>query len=92
MDTQAKELLRQQAVTGSNEQGYTLVDGIIKHHGRIWIGANAGLQTKLIHALHASLMGGHSGSQATYQRVKKVFTWKGLKQDIEEFVKQRMVC
>jgi hypothetical protein len=53
---------------------------------------NSALQTKLISALHASAIGGHSGIQATYQRVKKLFHWKGLKQDVETFVKQCGIC
>lgn len=54
-------------MTGSNDQGYVLAEGIIRHHEKIWVGSNVGSRTKLIHALHASPVGGHSGSQATYQ-------------------------
>jgi hypothetical protein len=41
--------------------------------GRVWIGNNSTLQTKLISNFHASALGGHSGIQATYQRLKKMF-------------------
>lgn len=37
-------------------------------------------------------MGGHSGSTATYQRVRKHFDWRGLKRDVAEFVQQCTVC
>jgi hypothetical protein len=37
-------------------------------------------------------VGGHSGIQATYQRVKRLFAWSGLKTDVENFVKQCGVC
>jgi hypothetical protein len=33
----------------------------------------------LISAFHSSALGGHSGIQATYHRLKKVFSWNGLK-------------
>lgn len=92
LDTQAQELLRQLAVTGVNAHGYSLKEGIIRHPDRIWVGANVGLQTKLIQAFHTSPVGGHSDIQATYQRLKKLFTWLGLKQDVENFVKQCMIC
>jgi hypothetical protein len=36
--------------------------------------------------------GGHSGVQATYNRLKKHFQWKGIKVDVDSFVKQRIVC
>lgn len=34
-DPQAKELLTELAVTGSNDKGYFLVDGVIRHKGKI---------------------------------------------------------
>lgn len=36
--------------------------------------------------------GGHSGGQATYHRLKRLFWWKGLKADVLEYVKQCDVC
>jgi hypothetical protein len=56
------------------------------------VGQNSSLRTKLISVLHDSVLGGHSGILATYQRVKKVFYWKGLKLDVTNFVKQCAIC
>ena len=42
--------------------------------------------------MHASPFGGHSGVNAAYYRVKNNFHWKGLKQDVDSFVKQCSVC
>lgn len=58
---------------------------IITLHGKIWVGANAGLQTKIIWSLHSTPLGGHCGAHNTYQRLKQRFTWKGLKQDVSNF-------
>lgn len=58
----------------------------------IWIAHNSALKTKLIAALHDSAVGGHSGGQATYHRLKRLFWWKGLKADVLEYVKQCDVC
>jgi hypothetical protein len=38
------------------------------------------------------VLGGHSGVQATYHRIKKLFTWKGLKRDVADFIQQCQVC
>lgn len=92
VDSKARALLAHLAITGTNEQGYALVDGLIKHKGRIWIGSNAGLQTKLIQAFRTSPIGGYSDIHATYQRTKKMFRWKGLKHDMENFVRRCGVC
>jgi hypothetical protein len=89
VDPHAQGLLQELAISA---QGLTLQDGIIRHHDKVWIGANVGLQTQIISAFHASAMGGHSGAQATYQRLQNLFHWKGLKVDVETFVKQCAVC
>ena len=52
------------------------------------MGANAGLQTKIIEALQSSPVGGHSGILATYQKIKKLFHWAGIKTAVKEFVQQ----
>jgi hypothetical protein len=65
---------------------------VIKYKGRLVIGENLALQTKLLATLHNSAIGGHSGIQATYQRAKKLFYWVGLKLAVELFVKQCQTC
>jgi len=78
-DAQAKALLSRLAISSPDAQGYSLQTGLIRFKDKIWIGSNSALQTKLIAALHSSAVGGHSGQLATYHRVKKLFSWKGLK-------------
>lgn len=86
VDPDSQKLLQELAVVGTNEQGYVLENGLIKLNQSIYVGASAGLQTKIILAFHASAIGGHSGIQATYKRVHKLFHWKGLKQDVHNVV------
>jgi hypothetical protein len=85
-------LLQHLAVQSPNDKGYSLENGIVKLQGRIVIGANLALQTKVIAQLHDTPVGGHSGIQATYQRVKKLFYWPGMKLAVELFVRQCPVC
>lgn len=72
--------------------GFQLTQGLIRFQGRIWVGANVGLQTKLIQSFHSSPVGGHSGVHATYQHLKKLFYWKGINQAVEDFLKQCCIC
>lgn len=44
--------------------------------------------TKLVSALHASAVNGHSCTTMTYHRVKKLFVWRGMKVDIDNYVQQ----
>lgn len=92
MDTKAQQLITQLAISQPNEEGYNLQDGLIRYQGRIWIGANTSLQTKIIQAFLTTPVGGHSGMQATFQQLKKLFHWKGLKQDVQTFVQQCAIC
>jgi hypothetical protein len=91
-DTATSTLLQELAVHSLNEQGYSLTDGVIRFKGKIWIGKNSALQSKLIAAFHASALGGPSGIQATHKRLNKVFHWHGMKKDVESFIKQCEVC
>lgn len=91
-DPLAQQHLTELALSNPDEHGYDLHQGIIRYHGRIWLGANSALQTKLIAALHSSVVGGHSGAQATYVRVKRLFTWQGLKAAVIDFVRQCAIC
>ncbi|WVZ71682.1 LOW QUALITY PROTEIN: hypothetical protein U9M48_020237 [Paspalum notatum var. saurae] len=77
-DPVAQKLLAQLAIHSPDSEGYELVDGLIKH--------------KVIAAMHSSPIGGHSGAKATYYRVKRLFGWKGLRSDVDDFVKQCHIC
>lgn len=72
-DPMAQYLLTRLAVHSPDEKGYSLEQGLIKYNGKVWIAQNLALQTRLIAALHSSVVGGHSGMKATYYRLKKGF-------------------
>jgi hypothetical protein len=87
-----QQLLQQLTIASPDAKGFALEHGLIKYKGRLVIGDNLALQTKLLAAMHDSAVGGHSGIQATYQRTKKLYYWPGLKLAVELFVKQCSVC
>ncbi|WVZ78975.1 hypothetical protein U9M48_026610 [Paspalum notatum var. saurae] len=91
-DSRAQQLLAQLAVHSPSEEGYSIDNGLIKYKDKVWLGNNSAIQTKIIAALHSTPIGGHSGINTTYYRVKKLFAWKGLKSHVESFVKQCSVC
>jgi hypothetical protein len=91
-DSISSSLLQELAVKSPNDKGYHLDKGLIKYKGRLLIGDNLALQTKLIASLHDSVVGGHSGIQATYQRIKQLYYWPGMKLAVENYVRQCSVC
>lgn len=91
-DPHAKQLLSELAIQSPNNQGFSLTDGIIRFHGRIWLGIHKAAHQAVLLALHSSGLGGHSGVLATYHKVKQLFAWPKLKQDVQNFVQHCRLC
>jgi hypothetical protein len=91
-DDHSKQLLAELALTGSNDKGFSLQDGIIKYKDRIWLGNHKEAHQAILLALHSSGLGGHSGITATYHKVKSLFAWPRMKQDIQEYVAACQTC
>uniref|UniRef100_A0A8R7P7T8 Integrase catalytic domain-containing protein n=1 Tax=Triticum urartu TaxID=4572 RepID=A0A8R7P7T8_TRIUA len=90
-DPAAQKILARLATSTSNLDGFHLQNGIIKQHGRIWLGDNVELQKQVLAALHTGAIGGHSGFNVTYHRVRR-FTWPGLKHHVKLFVEACQIC
>lgn len=52
---------------------YTLTDGVIKYKGRVVVPDDQEIQLRILQALHASPVAGHSRFHVTYQRLKHLF-------------------
>jgi hypothetical protein len=90
-DAKTKQLYTELSLHKSNEQGFTLVDGVIKYQGKIWLGTHLAAQQAVLTTLHSSGLGGHSGALVTYHKIKQLFSWPGMKQDVFKYVHQCMV-
>lgn len=91
-DSEAKSLLAQLLVDGSARPPYQLRNGIIFYKDRIWLGPNRALQQQLLEALHNSPVGGHSGAPATFQKLRPLFFWPGMRADILQHVQSCATC
>jgi len=90
-DSEAQQLLTELAVLSPNSKGYSLVDGLIRYQGKIWLGNNT-LAQHVLQALHSSGIGGHSGFHATYHRIRHLFSWPRMKECIRTYVQQCSIC
>lgn len=61
-------------------------------NGKIVVGPDANLRSKLINWHHSSVEGGHSGREITLKRIKSLFYWKGMTQHVRQFVRAFLVC
>lgn len=91
-DPKAQTLVQKLLITSLDEDGFWTRQGIIRRKNQIWVGENSALRTKLIDAMHESVLGGHSGVLPTYHRVNKSFWWHGFKSNVDQFVRQCVVC
>ncbi|XP_026451259.1 uncharacterized protein LOC113351504 [Papaver somniferum] len=90
-DSTAQQLLTQLVVTPT-QGNYSYAKGIIRFKGRLYIGSGTALRSSILHSLHASAVGGHSGINGTYHRARTSFFWPNMKTDIIQLVTTCDVC
>lgn len=91
-DAEAQSLLSQLSLNPDARPPFSLHQGLIKFNWRIWLGSNKLLQSQIIQALHDSPVGGHSGIPATFQKIKPLFYWPGMRADIQSYVRSCSIC
>jgi hypothetical protein len=91
-DDQCEELLAKLSIEPQAETNYTLNNGILRYEGKIVVGDSSELRVGIITNFHSTALGGHSGEQATYKRIKLLFHSVGLKRDVIKFVKECATC
>jgi hypothetical protein len=92
-DPQTQKLLAQ--LTAEPPEGpaeFSLEDGVLKLHERIWVGRNPALQQKILAAMHTGAIRGHSGVSVTYRRVRALFAWPGMKAQVRQFIETCSIC
>jgi hypothetical protein len=91
-DPEATTLLFRLVVDASAQPPFSLQQGIIRYKHCIWLGSNKPLQQQIISALHDSPVRGHSGAPAILQKIRNLFFWPGMRNDILQFVQNYVVC
>uniref|UniRef100_A0A2N9IF31 Integrase catalytic domain-containing protein n=1 Tax=Fagus sylvatica TaxID=28930 RepID=A0A2N9IF31_FAGSY len=84
-DPVTKDLIASVSTAPDPQGAVTYKNGLLLHKGRLYLGENCTLKPKVLALLHDSPLGGHSGYLKTYQRAKKDWFWKGMKQDIKSY-------
>ncbi|XP_026396247.1 uncharacterized protein LOC113290871 [Papaver somniferum] len=84
-DPLAQQLISELHITPNNKI-YSLIDGILRFKSRLYVGSHLNIRQSIIHFVHASVVGGHSGMMGIYNRAKAYFYWPHMKDDIFKFV------
>jgi hypothetical protein len=70
----------------------TEYQGILRYKKRICVGQHGGWRQKLLEEIHDSSIGGHSGVNTTYRRLKAMFYWPGMKEEVHKYVQSCQIC
>lgn len=73
-------------------QYYSYQHNILRYKGRLYVGSDNEIKSAILHSLHSSAAGGHSGIRGTYSRAKSHFFLPRMKHDIIEFVSACDTC
>lgn len=57
---------------------YTFDNEVLKLKGKLVVGSVEELKTEILQQFHNSIIGGHSGYELTYRRVRDHVYWKGM--------------
>lgn len=90
-DTTAQQLISELLISPVHTQ-YSLKNGILRYKSRIYVGSSSQIRNHIIHSVHSSTVGGHSGMLGTYNRTIAYFFLSKDEGDIFQFVAQCDVC
>ena len=71
---------------------YKVIDDIIYYKNRIYLVLESTLKKKILHAFHDSPLSGHQGFLKTYRQIRERFSWKGVKEDVIQHVRECNIC
>ncbi|XP_026459437.1 uncharacterized protein LOC113360105 [Papaver somniferum] len=91
-DTLAAEIIPKLTLSPSRKPPYTFLRGILRYNNRVYVGSKGTLRQQVLAAVHSSYVGGHSGTQASYQRAKEYFYWVGMKKELIQYIKECDIC
>jgi len=68
------------------------MDEVTYYKGRIYLVPSSQWRERVLQAAHDSPLSEHQGSRETYMVVQERFTWKGLKEDVPQHVRECEAC
>lgn len=82
-----------QALSLQNPSGDCIInDGMILYKSRIVLSSASKFPQKVFQNLHTTPVGGHSVFAVTYNRIKKLFIWSGMKKMIAAWCSECAIC
>ena len=73
-----------------HEEGYSIKDGVIYYHGRIFLSRASKLKEKLLQAAHEYFLFSHTYSMRAYHTIMEGYLWEGFEEEIYQHMKRCM--
>lgn len=87
-----KAIIEELSNDPTSNEGYNLSQGVLSYKGRLVVSSDAQLRALIMQEIHATPLGGHSGTEKTYRRAKRFFYWKGMRKELFAFVANCDTC
>lgn len=71
---------------------FSVHEGLLYYKQRIRLISHSHLKQKLLSEFHETPMGGHAGSEHTFMRLSANFMWPEMRTDVQQFVRNCVVC
>lgn len=91
-DPNLKKIISDLQVNPSLHAAYSFVNGELRRRGKLVIGNDTEIKLHIFKWLHDSAVGGHSGRDATLQRIKSLFYWPKMSLEVQNYVRNCSVC
>ena len=91
-DSQCQNVNSQLLLDPASQPQYEWNNGLLKYSGKLYMGSNNGLRGRLIQTLHDSALRGHSGQRGCWQRLKSLFYWPNMKQEVVRYIQECDIC
>jgi hypothetical protein len=89
---EAESLQSLRAAAAAGDPDLVLEDGLLLYSGRLVVPADDNLRTELIKEAHNQVSTAHPGRDKTYSLLRSRYYWRGMKADIERFVRNCHPC
>lgn len=91
-DTAAQDIIQGIARKDNSFKHYQYHQGLITVDEKVYLGSQGDDKQAVLWELHDSLVGGHSGQDATYRRIAQFFFWPGMRKEIIKYVQDCDTC
>lgn len=85
----AQQALRRKELKG---EGWTVVDGLLRYRGRLYVPDNRELRTDLWMEAHDSPLSGHLGMRKTNLQLARSYYWPHMQKEGKAYVKSCLSC